>query len=1342
MQANHDQHPDHVSDGAAWQDSALAASIIAHADDAIIAKTVDGTVLSWNAGAERIFGYTAGEMIGQPITRLFPEDRLHEESDLIAQIQAGGEISHFETRRVRKDGVPIDVSVTLSAIRDIDGRIVAASKIARDITQYKRLQARARLAEELQQGLDQSSLRISLWGSNEKNRYANSAYAAQWNLRTDELLGRHFSDVLDPAVYARAKPLADAARAGRPQLFEREVPSRDGGSRYELVNLIPGRPVDEGVDERRGLFIVITDITLQVQAQKAAAAAAERFRRLYEDTPAMVHASDPQGRLLAISNTWLRSLGHAREAVLGTNVADYLTPHSRVARQNARQAIAETGRCENVPLQAVCKSGQVMDVLMSAILERDGNGQPMQTLTVLQDVTERLRAERALNTVSARLAAVIEGTGAGTWEWNVQTGETYYSERWASLLGYELDEVPTVGNEARERATHPDERAWSRAVLFRHLTGETEAYECDVRLRRKDGSWLWVRERGRVTTRSADGRALVVHGIMEDISERKLREFKLAQSESLLNRTGALAGVGGWELDLRSDDLWWSEQTRRICGVGPDFRPTLDRAIDFYAPEARPVITAAVAAAVADGSAWDLELPFVRADGHRLWVRATGTAEFEAGQAVRLVGAFQDISDRVAQRQALESVKERMVLANDSGGIGIWDYDLSSGEVAADDWMYRLFRLPVLASNRPFASWLDQVHEDDRDSVGKAVAESIGSGRPLAVEFRALWPDGSLRRLKAAANVHQGPGEPQRMVGVCWDVTELHELGATLARQHELMRVTMASIGDAVLTTDEDGRVTWLNPIAERMTGWSCSEAVGRPSGQVLHLVHQTTRAAAASPIDACLRSEETAGLAQQTVLIARSGVEYGIEDSASPIRAADGAILGCVLVFHDVTEQRRISSEMTYRATHDALTGLVNRAEFEARLKRVLEVAHQRDSRHALFYLDLDQFKLVNDACGHSVGDQLLQQISKLLSEIVRSRDTLARLGGDEFAVILEHCEVEQAQRVAQAICDRMDDFRFIHDERRFRVGASIGLVPIDRRWPTTAAAMQAADASCYAAKEAGRNRVHLWFDTDAAMRTRHGQTQWATRLEQALHDETFTLHLQRVIPLKAGNHGLHAEVLLRLRDSDGSLTPPALFLPAAERFHLAARIDRWVIHRVVQQLMALPSLAGIEMMAVNVSGQSVGDRSFHRAAIEELRSAGPEVCRRLCIEITETAAITNMSEAAQFIEQLRDLGVRTALDDFGAGASSFGYLKTLKVDLLKIDGQFVRDILDDPLDDAAVRCFVDVARVLGVQCVAEFVDQPGVLARIRELGVDYAQGFLLHEPEDMAAVLEACVA
>ena len=379
-------------------------------------------------------------------------------------------------------------------------------------------------------------------------------------------------------------------------------------------------------------------------------------------------------------------------------------------------------------------------------------------------------------------------------------------------------------------------------------------------------------------------------------------------------------------------------------------------------------------------------------------------------------------------------------------------------------------------------------------------------------------------------------------------------------------------------------------------------------------------------------------------------------------------------------------------------------------------------------------------------MGDQLLQRVSKLLTEAVRARDTLARMGGDEFAVILERCTAEQAQRVAQQICDRMDDFRFLHDDRRFRIGASIGLVPVDQRWSTTAAIIQAADTSCYAAKEAGRNRVHAWFDTDIAMRARHGETRWAARIEQALDENRFVLYAQRIEALKQpvknaqvqqGSQGLHAEVLIRMIDTDGSVVQPGAFLPAAERFHYASRIDRWVLRHAIDALRELTALSTVDTLCVNLSGQSVGDRAFHRQAIETLTDAGAAVCACLCLEITETAAVTNMADASAFIDQVRALGVRIALDDFGAGASSFGYLKNLNVDLIKIDGQFIRDVLDDPLDDVAVRCFVEIARVVGVKTVAEFVDRVEVLDRVRAIGIDFAQGYLLHRPEPIEKVL-----
>lgn len=565
---------------------------------------------------------------------------------------------------------------------------------------------------------------------------------------------------------------------------------------------------------------------------------------------------------------------------------------------------------------------------------------------------------------------------------------------------------------------------------------------------------------------------------------------------------------------------------------------------------------------------------------------------------------------------------------------------------------------------------------------------------------------------------------------------------AELADQFELLQVTMKSIGDAVITTDVAGNVTWLNPVAERLTGWMVTEALKQPISRIFNIVNQETRIPSESPVKSSLQQEKVVGLPKRTLLISRSGAEFGIEDSAAPIRSAEGDILGVVLVFHDVTEQRRMASEMSFRATHDGLTGLVNRSEFEARLQRTLKKAQEDASEHALLYIDLDQFKLVNDACGHAAGDQLLQQVSKMLTAAVRDRDTLARIGGDEFGVILEHCSTERATLVGQQICERMDGFRFTHDTRRFRIGTSIGLVPINKRWNSTEAMLQAADTSCYVAKDAGRNRVHTWQDSDLATDARHGEMQWTSRIEHALDENRLVLYAQRIALLGSDSAGVHAEVLLRMLDADGSLIQPGAFLPAAERFSLASRIDKWVLMHTIAWMSSLQRLQSIENLSVNLSGRSIGDRAFQVWAIALLQDAGRDICSRLTFEITETSAVTNLDEAALFIEQVKALGMRIALDDFGAGASSFGYLKTLHVDFLKIDGQFIRNLVEDALDDAAVRCFIDVAKVIGVKTVAEYVEKEEVLARLQVIGVDFVQGYLLHRPEPLNALVQAAPA
>ena len=766
------------------------------------------------------------------------------------------------------------------------------------------------------------------------------------------------------------------------------------------------------------------------------------------------------------------------------------------------------------------------------------------------------------------------------------------------------------------------------------------------------------------------------------------------------------------------------------------------RLSDFAPPHIRRHVRDVVfPALMRTGRCDHIEGQMLDADGGLVDVRVSTMVEHGSdGQPLRTLSVVEDLTTQHAVEAALRSNQERLAVATQANGIGIWELDVASGRLSWNAQMFELFGVAADAFGGLLTDWLSRVHPEDRAFAQRELDDALAGRRQLDFDFRVCLPAGAVRSVMARATVFRDArGEPVRVVGMNHDITDRKVMERELAEKHELLRVTLHSIGDAVITADAQGRVQWLNPVAERMTGWRTEAARGLPLEQVFCIVDEHTREPAPSPVTRCLQDTVHAGEAVHTLLVSRTGETFGIEDSAAPIRDEDGHILGVVLVFHDVTEQRRMGHEMRYRASHDPLTGLVNRAEFERQLATALAAAQQHDSVHALMYIDLDQFKLVNDACGHAVGDQLLCKVTQLLQGCVRNSDTLARLGGDEFGVILTRCNVEQAQRVAQTICDEMEDFRFVHDGRRFRVGTSIGLVPVDRRWASTAAVMQAADASCYAAKEAGRNRVHAWYDTDEAVQTRKGEMQWASRLEQALDENRFVLFGQRIAPIRRRAAGLHCEVLLRLLEPDGSLTPPGAFLPAAERFHMATRIDRWVVRTVFALLSThADALAHVDMLAVNLSGQSIGDPAFQRFVTELIRDSDADV-RKLCFEVTETAAITKLTEAAAFIEQMRAQGIRIALDDFGAGASSFGYLKRLPVDYLKIDGQFIRDLVNDPLDQAAVRCFTDVARVLGLQTIAEFVEDAATLSALRALGVDHAQGYLVHKPEALDKVLWA---
>ncbi|MGB5301020.1 MAG: EAL domain-containing protein, partial [Thiogranum sp.] len=435
------------------------------------------------------------------------------------------------------------------------------------------------------------------------------------------------------------------------------------------------------------------------------------------------------------------------------------------------------------------------------------------------------------------------------------------------------------------------------------------------------------------------------------------------------------------------------------------------------------------------------------------------------------------------------------------------------------------------------------------------------------------------------------------------------------------------------------------------------------------------------------------------------------------------------------VTESRRLQKHIIHQAAHDSLTGLVNRYEFEKRLEELLVDAQNSDTQHALCYMDLDQFKVVNDTCGHAAGDELLCQLATVLHNKVRGSDTLARLGGDEFGILLTSCGSKDAREIADIILQTVQEFRFVWDDMTFRVGASIGVVPVDASGAGKKTLLSTADAACYAAKENGRNRIHYYEagDTDLAQRT--GEMQWVSRIHRAVEEDLLELYFQPIAPVsdQSSVSGEYYEILVRMHDDGGNLIAPGAFLPAAERYNLMPVIDKWVVKTAFKWLDGHPEhLKNLAHCAINLAGPSVSDESFLDFLVE-LFSRVHVPAEKICFEITETTAIANLVKATRFITTLKQMGCTFALDDFGSGMSSFAYLKNLPVDFLKIEGMFVRDIADDPIDYTMVKSINELAHVMGKQTIAEFVENRRILEKLQSIGVDFAQGYGIARPRPL---------
>jgi diguanylate cyclase (GGDEF)-like protein/PAS domain S-box-containing protein len=658
---------------------------------------------------------------------------------------------------------------------------------------------------------------------------------------------------------------------------------------------------------------------------------------------------------------------------------------------------------------------------------------------------------------------------------------------------------------------------------------------------------------------------------------------------------------------------------------------------------------------------------------------------------------------------------ERILLANDSAAnlVGLKPDQLEGREVA------------------------DLVKPAYRALFRKTMADHLaGQSAPRRLEIQLI--DGAERGLwvEAQSSLIEYRGN-RAILTIARDVSYRKSLEVSLSRSKRQAQYTLESISEGVITTDNQGRIDYMNRAAESMTGANRDNASGHKLGELFSLIDEADRRPLGDPVERCLSMRRRVNMGRRALLVSGDGEhEHSVEITASPVRGPGNSISGTVVVFHDVSEIRGLTRQMSYQATHDALTGLINRREFERRLQEALDSAHAEEGVHIIFYMDLDRFKAVNDSCGHIAGDNMLREVATLIKDQVRDSDFVGRLGGDEFGTLLMGCPLDKARQIATDICNAVADYRFVWQDKIFNIGISIGLVEITHASAALQDIMSAADSACYVAKQRGRGQVHVYSARDEAIARERGDIQWLRQLQEALHESKFELAMQPIIATGAGETtGPAVEVLIRMPDEHGRYPNSADFLRSAERYQLMPQIDRWVVNAALAAISSgkikLPSQRSC---AINISGQTLGDEGFLSFVVDALDHSGVSPSS-VCFEVTESAISSNVQHAQRFIEVLHGIGCEFALDDFGSGLGSFSSLKHLPVDYLKIDGTYTRNLSSDQVNQEMVAAMIKLARTMDFRVVAEQVEEQADFDWLRDVGIDFVQGNFVDPPTTLGS-------